>query len=343
MARIEGMVSSSGNQPVANVQLTLVNTAFDVPGVSPGGTRADAQGNFWIANVPPGQYRLIARATVGVPGGRDGGPAGRGFQLPAARGELAGRGRAGGPATPPVRLWATTDVTVDGRTVSNLMLSLQPGMTVSGHIAFAGTTQQPPADLTRVRVNLSPMPVPGMSGELMSAAVGVVEADGRFTISSVVPGRYRLGASVGGMGGWFVQSAMIEDQDALDFPIEVKPGQNISGATIMFTDLQAELSGSVVNEQSQPVPDYTLIAYPADRRYWTPQTRRIQTVRPATDGRFTFRNLPPGEYRLAPVLDPEPGSWMDPAFLQQLDTTGVRVSLGEGEKKEQTLRVPSVQ
>src|SRR4030095_3687634 len=62
MARIEGMVSSSGNQPVANVQLTLVNTAFDVPGVSPGGTRADAQGNFWIANVPPGQYRLIARA-----------------------------------------------------------------------------------------------------------------------------------------------------------------------------------------------------------------------------------------------------------------------------------------
>jgi hypothetical protein len=39
------------------------------------------------------------------------------------------------------------------------------------------------------------------------------------------------------------------------------------------------------------------------------------------------------------VLDPEPGSWYDPAFLQQLDGNATRITLGEGEKKEQTLRV----
>jgi hypothetical protein len=338
MARIDGIVTSAGNQPVSNVQLTLVNAAFDVPGVSPGGTRADGQGNFWIANVPPGQYTLIARGAVGAPGG----PAGRGFPAPAGRGDVAGRGR--GPQAQPVRLWAATEVVVDGRPVSNVMLTLQPGMTVSGHVAFQGTTQQPPADLTRVRVNLAPIPTPGVPSELLSGVGASVDADGRFTIGNVVPGRYRLNAAAGGENnGWFVQSAVVDSQDAFDFAIDVKPGQNLNGAAITFTDRQTELSGTIVNEQSQPVPDYTLIAYPADRRYWTPQTRRIQTVRPATDGRFTFRNLPPGDYRLAPVLDPEPGSWLDPAFLQQLDTTAVRVSIGEGEKKEQSLRVPSVQ
>ena len=42
---------------------------------------------------------------------------------------------------------------------------------------------------------------------------------------------------------------------------------------------------------------------------------------------------------MAPVLDVEPGSWYDPSFLQQLDTTSLRVSVGEGEKKVQNMRV----
>ena len=88
------------------------------------------------------------------------------------------------------------------------------------------------------------------------------------------------------------------------------------------------------------MPDYTLIVYPADQRFWTPQSRRIQSARPATDGRFTFRNLPAGDYRLVPVYDPEPGAWFDPAFLLQLESASVRVSIAEGEKKEQHLRVP---
>ena len=32
------------------------------------------------------------------------------------------------------------------------------------------------------------------------------------------------------------------------------------------------------------MPDYTLILYPADQRFWAPQSRRIQSARPATDG-----------------------------------------------------------
>lgn len=348
IARIDGIVASAATatQAPSNIQVSLVNTAFAVPGISPGSARADAQGAFRISNVPPGQYTLIARATIGGagreggPAGREGGPGGRGPN-PGGRGEfLAGRGRAGVAAgSDQIRLWATADVTVDGRNVSNMVLTLQPGMSVAGRIAFEGTAQQPPADLTRLRIQFMPVATPGASGEISNPAAGRVDAEGRFTIASVVPGRYRLTASGAGTG-WFLGSATIEGHDSLDFPVEVKPNQNINGAVVTFVDRQSELTGTIVNERAQPVPDYTLIVYPADQRFWTPQSRRIQSTRPATDGRYSFRNLPAGDYRLVPVYDPEPGSWFDPAFLQQLETASVRVSIADGEKKEQHLRVP---
>jgi hypothetical protein len=348
IARIDGIVTTAAaaTQAPSNIQVSLVNTSFAVPGISPGNARADAQGAFRIPNVPPGQYTLIARATIGTAGregappGREGGPGGRG-PIPGGRGEfLAGRGRAGGPAgADQIRLWATADVTVDGRNVSNIVLTLQPGMSVAGRIAFDGTMQQPPADLTRLRIQFLPVATPGAPGEISNPAAGRVDAEGRFTISSVVPGRYRLTASGAG-NGWFFGSATVDGQDSLDFPVEVKPNQNINGAVVTFVDRQSELTGTIVNERAQPVPDYTLIVYPADQRFWTPQSRRIQSTRPATDGRYSFRNLPAGDYRLVPVYDPEPGSWFDPAFLQQLETASVRVSIGDGEKKEQHLRVP---
>ena len=49
------------------------------------------------------------------------------------RGEmLAGRGRGHARRADQVRLWATADVTVDGRNVSNVVLTLQQGMSVVG-------------------------------------------------------------------------------------------------------------------------------------------------------------------------------------------------------------------
>jgi hypothetical protein len=252
---------------------------------------------------------------------------------------MAGRGRAAGPAgADQIRMWATADVTVDGRNVSNVVLTLQPGMSFTGRLVFEGATPQP-ADLTRLRVSLTPVQAPGTPGELAMGAAGRVDETGRFSIASVVPGRYRLNASGAGTG-WYLGSSVVDSQDSLDFPVEIKPGQNVTGAVVTFVDRQSELTGTIVNEKAQPVPDYTLIVYPADQRYWVPQSRRIQSTRPATDGRYSFRNLPAGDYRLVPVYDPEPGSWFDPAFLQQLETAAVRVSIADGEKKEQHLRVP---
>jgi hypothetical protein len=63
------------------------------------------------------------------------------------------------------------------------------------------------------------------------------------------------------------------------------------------------------------------------------------TTRTNTDGRYTFRTLPPGNYLIAVVTDLEPGSQYDAEFLKSLLGASVRVSLGEGAKVQQDLRV----
>jgi hypothetical protein len=316
LARVEGTVLNSTGAQIRDISLNMTEVnpmGQSLPNIS---ARADGEGRFRIPNVPPGQYRLTARANIGGPPGAGGGRGGP----PAQRGE-------------PVIVWATADVVVDGRNVSNVMLTLQQGVSVSGQLAFEGAIPAP-TDLTRLRVTMSPVgPNPFGGG----ASAARVDANGRFTIPSVPPGRYRLSAS--GTNGWFPESSMIGGQDALDFPFEVKGNQNVSGAVITFTDKQTELSGTVTNERGEPAVDYTLVAFPSDQRYWgTGTSRRIQTTRPGTDGRYTWRNLPPGDYRIAPILDIEPGMTADPAFLQQLEQTSLRITLQPGEKKVQDIR-----
>ncbi len=313
LARVEGMVVTPSGQPDA--QVVLVDTGNAGVG-SARGTRADAQGHFAVFNVPPGEYRIIAQSRGTAPGGRGG---------------VQGRGRGNDPS----QLWAAADIVVEGRNISGVVLALQPGLTVSGRVEFRGAAQ-PPADMTSVRVSLARVDQTPGSRELPGPATGRVDETGRFTIEGVVPGSYRLNAAA--PGGWSVESALVAGQETLDFPLVVGDGTPLTSAVITLTDRRSMLSGIASNAQGQPESDYVLIVYPEDVRYRSPQSRRIRSVRPATDGSFSVAGLPPGEYRIAPALDPEPGAWFDPAFLQQLDSLSDRFSLAAGEQKIQNVR-----
>ena len=341
MARVEGMVLNSTGGQIQNLQVTLqeasaLGNSFGITQSA----RPDNEGRFRINNVAPGQYKLSARAQIGGPQGRGGQVIVDGQPIPAGRGgapatPAGGRGAPAAQRPEPVTVWGAADVVVDGRNVSNVMVPLQLGMSVSGQLTFEGAIP-PPTDLTRLRVTINSAD-PGPMSTNSSARV---DASGRFTVQSVAPGRYRL--SAGGAPGWYLESVTVGGQDALDFPFEVKGNQAVGGVAVTFTDKQTELTGTVVDDKNQPAVDYTLVIFPADNRYWTGTTsRRIQTVRPGTDGRYTVRTLPPGDYKIATVLDMEPGSAADPAFLQQVEAATLRVTLQPGEKKQQDIRLSS--
>ena len=274
-------------------------------------------GSFGFSDVLPGRYTLLARAVV-----------------PSA---LAGQPTTGGPSQ---ILWASADVSVDGDNVSGLVLALAPGMTIAGQIQFDGTALRPPADLTSIRVTLQPT----QNGDAVSVAPGSakVDATGRFLLTGVTPGRYRLAASFPGSGkpnGWNVHGAVVGGLDAFDAPFDVQPNQRIDNAVITFSDHVSQLAGQLQNSVGAAAADYAIVLFPADQALWTADSRRIQSVRPAADGAFAFVNLPPGDYRLAAVDDIEPGQWDDPAILQQLLPASMPVSIADGERKTQDVRV----
>ena len=85
-------------------------------------------------------------------------------------------------------MWATADITVNGIDQSGIALRLEPGMTLTGRVAFDGATLQPPTDLSRVSIRLTAAPNPGGVTVSVGASTAQVAADGTFRIEGVTPG-----------------------------------------------------------------------------------------------------------------------------------------------------------
>jgi hypothetical protein len=113
----------------------------------------------------------------------------------------------------------------------------------------------------------------------------------------------------------------------------------VKDADVIFVDQTQELAGRIQDAMGRPTADFTIIVFPTDSRYWLPQSRRILSTRPGTDGSFTLRGLPAGDYRLTAVTDVEPGEWYDPAFLSQLVPVSLPITLRQGENKTQDIKV----
>jgi protocatechuate 3,4-dioxygenase beta subunit len=274
---------------------------------------ADAQGKVLFASVSPGTYTVMANTA-----------------RPGGRGTIA-------PPSTTTAVWAMTEVTIDGTDVT-LQLSLQPAMKGSGRLVFQGTSE-PPKNLTAARIALVP---PGAGGSLSAGPQGgQVSADGTFTFANVTPGSYRI-VVVGSIGasaaGWSVQSATVNGRDGWDQWAHIEPGENAE-IRITYTDRPTEIAGTLRDAGGQPLPEHFIVVFPADKSRWIPGTKRIGVVRPGTDGLFSVTGLPAGNYLLVALSDVEPGEWNDPAFLETLAPNGIRISLGEGERKRQDLQI----
>jgi uncharacterized protein (DUF2141 family) len=315
-ARVEGTVTLPGGTLPTGTQIDLIAGIQAIPGSPMEGLRTGRvapDGSFSFADVPPGPYSLIARVS-----------------RPIANPD--------GSAGPPQLVWASAAVNVDGEHIAGLSLVLEPGMTIAGRVRFDGTI--PPPDLKAVRVTLQA--VHAQEAVAFAPPAATVAPDGRFTITGVTPGRYRLGASFPGSGragNWALRSAVVNGQDSLDVPFVISPGQHVADAAITFAGRLAQLSGAVQSAAGEAVNAFTVVLFPADQSLWLPQSRRIQGTRPSADGAFTFRNLPAGEYLLAAIDDVEPDEWFDPAFLQRLLPTAMKIAIAEGEQKVQNIRL----
>jgi hypothetical protein len=189
----------------------------------------------------------------------------------------------------------------------------------------------------RVRVSLAPGSPEVSGGQL----VADTDAAGRFTIAGVMPGPYlfRATSSAPSDAGWLLRSAITNGRDIADLGLDVEPGREAIEIVATLSDRQAEISGILQDASGKPTSGYILVLFPADKALWPSGTRRVHQARPATDGRFVLRNVLAGEYLLAAVTAVDPATLTEPAFLESLVAAATRLTIAEGEKKTQDVRV----
>jgi len=309
-------------------------------------TRAD--GAFVLTTVPPGAYQLIVRATPPAPpsvgGGRQA-PTADAMASAMMAGIMGGlTGSAGGTMS----LWARESIVVDGSPVGPLGLQLREGLTVSGSVVFEGTAPEP---LSNARVTIAePAPISRLPDFAMfrtNPSIGPLKPDHTFELAGVVPGVYKLGVMMPGMrlssttpgDGWMVKSVKVGDRDLMDGGIDLTGGSGITGLVVTLTNRPSEVSGRVLDGASQPFSAFPLVIFSVDRNLWGAGSRRVQHVQPATNGSYLFAGLPAGQYYLAALTELDPKELASAAFLESLVGSAITVTLADGERKTQDVRL----
>lgn len=342
-AAIEGTVTG-GVSNLADVEVGLIafGPRFSSQYVGIATSRPDATGAFAFRNLPPGRYRVLARAKAGPVNPDD-----------VVTQRFTGGGSAGGvrtiaPTTVYVgeQLFGSTDVEMRGQDVG-VSLSLQPGGSIAGRVVFAGATPPKIEDLSAVRIGMTAGTESVFDDSRLVAGTSVENVptispkpDGTFQVNGIAPMRYQLYARPPAQlsSAWTLRSAVVDGRDLLD---ETLDGANlrVSGVTLTFGDTPTRLSGTLQSASGQPAAEYFVVVFAADRRFWREGSRRSVAVRPSSAGQFTFPNLPAGDYFLAALTDVDASEWQRPEFLEQIAPSAIAVTLAWGDSRVQHIRI----
>jgi 5-hydroxyisourate hydrolase-like protein (transthyretin family) len=345
-ARLSGTVFDVDGRPRAGVTVKLKGKAgssfADLIGslIGPGG-RTDADGAFAIDSVPPGEYSLDVQATSATDAKPDANSLGN---LMSAMSSMFGGGAGAGS------LYASERVVVSGQDLANLDLRLRPGSTVSGAVVFEGTATPPSKGQTQVV--LAPVSqatsVMELSMSMLQGTSAPLNTDLTFAVKGVVPGRYRASVNLPGMmfgtalpnATWTLKSVRVgTGPDIADTPIEVEAGRDLSGFVVTLTDKPTVLSGKVFDREGRPTSAFPIVIFSTNPEHWLPGSRRVQQVRAANDGTYRLRGLPAGEYYVGAVTTLDLEDLLDPAFLQQIVPIAFKLTLVEGETRQQDLKL----
>jgi hypothetical protein len=299
--RLTGSDSVVANQVVRLVPFDGMGAGF---GTEAAITLSAPDGSFTFRRVPAGDYRLEAGAA------------------------FTGQTEETAAVT-----WGRADVAVIDEDVTKLEVAMGGGRSLAGAVTFAASASRPSGALARVPVTLVPA-APGLS----PTSKIVLNADGTFTRTNLVPGPYyiRVGATP---PGTYVRSIFGGGHDALDAPVDLTDS-DLDDIEITLTDRGTEIIGTVRDGRLMHIPGAAVIVMSAYDRQWTPN--RTRYLRASTAGSFGITGLPPGEYLIVAVDDALAEGWQDSRVLTQLRTLATRIALREAESRTLELRLSAL-
>lgn len=345
-ARLSGHVFDLDGRPRSGVTVRLtgkagLSIADMIESLVGQGDRTDEDGAFTIDAVPPGEYTLTSQAKSASDAPK---PAAAEANLMTMMSGMFGRGGGAGS------LYALETVVVAGQDLPNLELRLRQGIAVSGTVAFEGSAMRPSPGAMQVTLGpaaQSSNPIE-MAMSMMQGSSSPVSSDLTFSVKGVVPGRYRATINLPGMmfgtampnATWTLKSIRIGDgPDLADVPFEIEAGRDPSSVVVTLTDKPTVLSGKVLDSAGRPSSAFPIIVFSTNPAHWSAGSRRVQQVRPSSDGSYRLAGLPAGEYYVGAVTTLDLEDLFEPAFLQQIVPIAFRITLAEGETRTQDLKL----
>lgn len=251
------------------------------------GTSVRPDGTFDFPSVPPGSYNLIATSNAGN-----------------------------------VRHSIMLPIEVGNTNLEGVALTINPGVTVSGHIRIDGDTTDP---IPSFMVRLNPW-TPGVN--IIVPQPAKADASNNFSFEDVNPQDFEVNVTPL-TGSLYLKSIRAGNADVLNTGLDLS-GDGSATLEIVIGVNAPQVTGTVQDPTTQqPAPAATVVLIPQEKER-RETSLFYRTASTDQSGNFTFSRVNPGEYRVYAWDEVENGAWFDPDFLQPVESKGSAISVREG-------------
>lgn len=225
-------------------------------------------------------------------------------------------------------------IVVSDRHVNGLQVALSPMGELKGTVTIEGADTLP-GGASLVGFDRSPILVGFDSFENGSNPSAQVGADGKFSIRMILPDRYHPWVVHEPRSCW-VKAIRYENRDVKDEGIDLTSG--ITGPVeVVLSPTGGDISGVVVDEDGNPVPGATAILLLKPDTYLAHYSTHY-SANTDYQGKFQFRPVRPGDYKVFAWEDVAYLAWFDPEFMKPFLSRGVELSVAENDKKSLALK-----
>lgn len=226
------------------------------------------------------------------------------------------------------QLTATETVAVSERNVEGVVLRFSEGVTIPGRVAVEG--QEKPS-LQQARVFLMNSELSGIGGGMEP-----VEEDGTFTLTNILPGKYRVQV-IHQVTNGYLKRVSVGGREVGDGDFEVEAG-SAPEIAVLISPKGGQLTGTVTGKDGR-IAGATVLLVPERSK------ESSLSYRPVTcnqNGEFTAQGLAPGEYKVFAWEAVEGGVWQDPEFRKPFEGKATSVKVQENGKVSLALEAMSI-
>jgi hypothetical protein len=253
-------------------------------------------GAFEIPNVQPGKYDLFV-----------------------AMGHEAGSpGPAGG-----VQAWGRATVEVRDQDVENIRMVVHPSMDVPGIVKIDGKLASAGGTL---KVGLSATGTAGRLGNYRGILdrTQTPDENGKMTIPRAAEGNYQF--FIQGADDLYIADVRQGETSILTSGIDVRNAPS-APFEMLLSSGGSTVEGLVSNADKSPVNGAIVLLVPADKQLF----RAYRTATAGADGKYSFRGVRPGEYKVfAGPPGALPAGGLTPELLSTIEPRGTSVTVKAG-------------